>query len=118
MITLYADTPWISPYVFSSFVALREKGVAFEVVDVDLDRGEQHAPQFRAASLTARVPMLCDGDLTLSESSAIAEYLEEAYPPPRHSRLFPAAAGDRARARQMMAWLRSDLLALREERPT
>jgi hypothetical protein len=33
-LTLYAETLWISPYVFSSFVALREKRLAFDVTEV------------------------------------------------------------------------------------
>ena len=55
---------------------------------------------------------------TLAESSAIAEYLEEVLPAPAHARLLPADVKNRARARQVMAWLRSDLGALRDERAT
>ena len=54
--------------------------------------------------------------MTLSESSAIVEYLEEAYPPPAYPRLLPSELQARARARQVMAWVRSDVGALREER--
>ena len=64
-----------SPYVLSCFVALREKGLPFETRAVALQRGAQHQPAFVATSLTARVPVLEDGDLSLSESSAIVEYL-------------------------------------------
>jgi len=39
--TLYAEHLWISPYVFSSFVALREKGVHFDVVELALSEREQ-----------------------------------------------------------------------------
>jgi glutathione S-transferase len=115
---LHAEPLWDSPYVFSSFVALREKGVPFDVRLVDLERGEQRAPQYQQRSLTARVPALEHGDFSLSESSAIAEYLEEKFPPPRWPALLPSGARERARARQIMAWLRSDLMALREERST
>src|SRR4051812_20650080 len=48
---------------------------------------------------------------------AIVEYLEDAFPPPGHARLLPAAPELRARARQIMAWLRFDQRALRAERP-
>jgi glutathione S-transferase len=105
-----------SPYVLSCFVALREKGLPFETRAVALQRGAQHEPAFVATSLTARVPVLEDGDLSLSESSAIVEYLEEAYPPPAYPRLLPSDLRARARARQVMAWVRSDVGALREER--
>ncbi len=115
-VVLYADPFWVSPYVFSSFVALREKDLVFEVVTIDLSKGEHRREPFRSSSLTARVPALDDHGFWLSESNAIAEYLEEAYPPPEHRRLFPADPRQRARARQLMAFLRTDLGPLRDER--
>jgi glutathione S-transferase len=117
-IRLYGEHLWISPYVFSSFVALREKGLAFDVVPLKLNEGEQHRPPFRDRSLTAKVPTLEHGDFWLAESSAVVEYLEEAFPAPQYARLLPEQLRHRARARQIMAWLRSDLQALRDERPT
>ncbi len=115
-LTLYAETLWISPYVFSSFVALRAKGLAFEIAEVSLLDLAHREPAYRDRSVTARVPTLEHDGFSVSESSAIAEYLEETFPGPAH--LFPAAPRDRARARQLMAWFRSDLAALREERST
>jgi glutathione S-transferase len=117
-LTLYGETLWISPYVLSSYVALREKGLPFEVVEVALVDGEQQQASYSDRSITARVPALAHGDFVLAESSAIAEYLEETFPAPRHPRLFPEPPRERARARQIMAWLRSDLGPLRDERPT
>jgi len=115
---LWGDPLWDSPYVFSAFVALREKGLSFDVRLLDLARGEQRAPAYQQSSLTARVPSLEHDGFVLSESSAIAEYLEDAFGPPRWPAILPGALRERARARQIMAWLRSDLLALREERST
>jgi glutathione S-transferase len=115
---LFGNGHWTSPYVLSCFVALREKPLPFEVRPVALHRGAQHEPPFAKQSLTSRVPVLVDGAFALSESSAIVEYIEEMYPPPTHARVLPAGAADRARARQIMAWLRSDLLPIREERST
>jgi glutathione S-transferase len=115
-VLLLGNSTWTSPYVLSCFVALREKGVAFEVNDVALHTGAHFEGAFAAQSLTSRVPVLVDGDLTLSESSAIVEYLEDRYPPPQHGRVLPEDLRARARARQVMAWLRSDLMAIREER--
>jgi glutathione S-transferase len=115
-ILLYGSSTWTSPYVLSCYVALREKGLAFEVNDVALDRGAQWEPAYARQSLTARVPLLVDGDFAVSESSAIDEYLEEAYPPPVHARLLPVGVRERARARQIMGWVRSDLMPIREER--
>jgi glutathione S-transferase len=115
---LYGEHLWISPYVFSSFVALREKGVAFEVIPLKLNEGDQQRPPFRDQSLTAKVPTLEHEGFWLAESSAIVDYLEETFPAPRYPRLLPEQVRHRARARQIMAWLRSDLQALRDERPT
>src|SRR5258708_2082017 len=103
---LYGNATWTSPYVLSCFVALREKGLSFEVRDLALQRGAQWEPSYAKRSLTARVPLLVDGDLALSESSAIVEYLEDAYGPPDHARVLPEGLRERARARQIMAWLR------------
>jgi glutathione S-transferase len=115
---LHGDARMMSPYVLSSYVALREKGLPFELQLLSLQDQEHHRPEYRDRSLTGRVPALQHGDFWLSESSAIDEYLEEAFPPPRYARLYPEALRDRARARQIQAWLRSDLLPIREQRTT
>lgn len=112
---LYVDSQYTSPYAMSVFVALQEKGIPFDVRTVDLDAGGQHAPTFAAQSLTQRVPTLVDGEFHLSESSAITEYLDEVYP---GAPLYPADPKLKARARQVQAWLRSDLLPIRQERST
>jgi glutathione S-transferase len=117
-IRLYGEHLWVSPYVFSSFIALREKGLAFDVIPLKLNEGEQHRPPFRDQSLTGKVPTLEHSGFWLAESSAIVEYLEETFPPAQYPRLLPESLTQRARARQIMAWLRSDVPALREERPT
>lgn len=99
----------------SVFVGLKEKGLPFTIQTVDLDAGANRADDYAVASLTQRVPMLVDGDFRLSEWSAITEYLEDAYP---GVALYPASVRDKARARQIQAWLRSDLLPIRHERST
>ena len=73
---------------------------------------------YQCRALTARVPALTHGDFNLTESTAIAEYLEDLHPAPACTALYPAQPRERARARQLQAWLRSDLGALRQERPT
>lgn len=112
---LHVDANFQSPYAMSAYVALREKGVAFDLAPVDLERKAQHDQAYVAKSLTQRVPMLAHGGFTLSESSAIDEYVDEFFPGPK---LYPAAPRERARARQVQAWLRSDLVPIREERST
>ena len=112
---LYVDSLFTSPYAMSVFVALREKGLAFETLTLDLDAGQNQAADYVQRSLTQRVPTLVDGEFALSESSAITEYLDQAYP---ETRVYPADVQQRARARQVQAWLRSDLLPIRQERST
>lgn len=117
-LVLYVDGFWNSPYALSVFVSLKEKGLPFVTREVDLSKREQKTPQFQSASLTGRVPLLEHGAFRLTESSAIVEYLEETFPPPRYPAMLPSAPQDRARARQIMAWVRSDLMPIREERST
>lgn len=112
---LYVDARFVSPYGMSAFVALHEKGLPFELVPLDLAVKETEAPHFAVQSITRRVPTLIHGDFALSESSAIAEYVDEVF---SGTPLYPANVRDRARARQIQAWLRSDLVALRNERST
>ncbi|AXF86163.1 Glutathione S-transferase YfcF [Ephemeroptericola cinctiostellae] len=110
-LTLYVDSQYSSPWAMSVFVALREKGLPFEQVPVDLDKGEQRD----MPSLTHRVPTLVHGNFSLTESTAITEYLETEFPEPA---LYPKTSEARARARQIQSWIRSDLLVLRQERST
>lgn len=115
---LFIESRFLSPYALSAFVALHEKALPFSVHCLDLDRGEHQRADYASLSLTCRVPTLVDGGFALSESSAICEYLEEQYPAPQYAAIFPPTIRARARARQIQAWLRSDLMAIRQERPT
>lgn len=117
-ITLWSDTDYFSPYVLSAYVALHEKGLPFSLKTVDLANGAQQSPGWPGFSLTRRVPVLAIDGFELSESTAIAEYLEERFPPPEWERIYPHDLQKRARARQIQAWLRSDLVPIREERST
>lgn len=117
-ITLCIDSNYVSPYAMFAFVALREKKIPFELKQVDLSAKQQQDAAFQNLSLTAKIPALVHGGFSLAESSAIIEYLEDVFPAPAHPPVYPADARQRARARQLQAWIRSDLMALREERPT
>jgi glutathione S-transferase len=114
-LTLYVDAKYASPYAMSVFVALTVKQVPFEPRTVDLAAAVHLAPAFTDLSRTQRVPTLVHGDFVLSESSAIAEYVEDAFP---GAPLYPADPRLKARARQVQAWLRSDLMPIRVERDT
>lgn len=117
-LTLYADSQFTSPYALASYVALLEKELRFELRTVNLEEREQLRAPYRELALTARVPCLKHADFYLTESSAIIEYIEEMFPAPQYRGLFPADVQQRGRARQVQAWLRSDLGVLREERST
>ena len=117
-LTLYVDSQLLSPYAMAAYIALAEKGLPVELRLVDLQAGEQRMQPYASRAPTCRVPALAHEDFHLTESSAIIEYLEDAFAPPDYPALYPAGLRQRARARQMQAWLRSDLAALRQERPT
>ena len=112
LLKLYVDSQFISPYAMSVFVALHEKSLDFDIETVDLAAKDE---SFFTASLTQRVPAIQHGAFYLCESSAIAEYLDETF---TGKPLYPKEPHNRALARQVQAWLRSDLIALRLERPT
>ncbi|QNH78146.1 glutathione transferase [Pseudomonas protegens] len=112
---LYVDAQFTSPYALSVFVVLREKGIDFELLPIDLETAQNRAEDYARLSLTQRVPTLVHEGFALSESSAITEYLEELFPEPA---VYPQDLQQRAKARQVQAWLRSDLLPIRQERST
>jgi glutathione S-transferase len=115
---LYVDSLFTSPYALSAFVALTEKRLPFTIKTVDLEAGHQKHSAYADRALTARVPALVEGDFVLTESTAITEYLEETFPAPEYIALYPKDKRQRAQARQVQAWLRSDLVPLRVDRDT
>ena len=117
-LVLYGNDTYSSPYVFSVFVTLEEKKVPFRLETLSLSKKEHEKPAYAGPSYTGRVPALRHGDFWLAESSAIDEYVDEAFPPPAHPRLYPEDPRQRARVRMIQAFLRSDLMALRHERST
>ncbi|MEH1821412.1 MAG: glutathione transferase [Nostoc sp.] len=114
-VLLYVDTQYASPYALSAFVSLHEKALPFDIQTIDLAAKAQHEPEYATKSLTHRVPTLVHDGFSLSESSAIAEYIDEVFP---GTPLYPKEPQSRARARQVQAWLRSDLTPIKQERST
>jgi glutathione S-transferase len=76
-------------------VALAEAGASYELVPIDLDKGEQKAPEFLRVNPHGKVPVLVDGDFALPESDAILWYIGEKYPEAKL--LPPPDAGEPAR---------------------
>jgi glutathione S-transferase len=80
-------------------VAVREKALACDEIEVDLPAGATRAVEFRRLNPFGQVPVLEDDGLVIYESIAILEYLEERYPEPALLARDPAT---RARTRQLM----------------
>ena len=90
---------WRAAAAFRVRMALNLKGVAFEETMINLDAGEQHAPDYVAINPQAVVPSVyLDDGTCLTQSVAILEYLEEAHPTPA---LLPANPVERARVRAL-----------------
>ena len=71
----------LCPYVQRAVIALTEKGVAFERIDIDL---ANKPDWFLAISPLGKTPVLLVGDTPIFESAVILEYLEETQPKPLH----------------------------------
>jgi glutathione S-transferase len=117
-LTLFAESSWMSPWVFHSLVALEEKQLPYQLEVVSLPMTLEAQTELQRHALLAKVPILVHDDTWITESLAISEYLAETFPFPDHPRLFPADLRQRARARQVMSFLRTSLFTLREARPT
>jgi glutathione S-transferase len=117
-LTLYVDSEYASPWAMCVYLALVEKKLPFTVKTLNLGTGENKTGPFKDIALTGRVPTLVDGDFVLAESSAIVDYLEEKYPAPDYPAMLPKNREKRAHAREVMAWIRSDNMAVRAERNT
>ncbi|WP_422003479.1 glutathione S-transferase family protein [Reyranella sp.] len=93
MATLLIVGSYLSPYVRKVLACLETKGIAYEVDHFVPFFGDD---RFSRLSPLRRIPVMVDGDLVLSDSSVICQYLEDRWPTPA---LFPADIADRARAR-------------------
>jgi glutathione S-transferase len=71
----------LCPYVQRAVIALTEKGVPFERVDIDLDNKPDW---FLKISPLGKTPVLVVGDTAIFESAVIVEYLEETQPNALH----------------------------------
>jgi maleylpyruvate isomerase len=104
MLKLY--TYFRSSAAFRVRIALNLKGLPFEAVPVHLLRGEQHSAGYSDCNPAQLVPSLVDASLTLSQSLAIIEYLEERYPQPA---LLPASPALRASVRELALAVACDI---------
>jgi glutathione S-transferase len=114
-LVLYVDAFWANSWDCAPYVALREKGVVFSTA-VAMVREGAISPQVRRQAITGLEPVLQHDEFWIAESSAIIEYVEEAFPAPAYPRVFPEDIKVRARARQLMSWMRMEHNELRHER--
>lgn len=99
MLTLYYGSG--SPYAWRVQLALEHKALPYERRVLSFSNAENRTPAFLALNPRGKVPLLTDGDFVLSESAAILEYLDEAYPA-QGQRLFPGDARRRAVQRRVI----------------
>jgi len=104
--TLQLYAYWRSMAAYRVRVALGMKGIHVHEIPIDLDAGEQLAPEFLAVNPEGAVPALIEpGQPPLTQSIAILEYLDERYPEPP---LLPTDLRARARVRSLAALIVSD----------
>ena len=89
-------------------IALNFKGIDWEPVPVDLraPASAQRTPEFLALNPLGLVPVLVDGDNTITQSLAIVEYLEETCPQPP---LLPHSPAERAQVRALALAIACDI---------
>jgi RNA polymerase-associated protein len=94
MMTLYSGIT--DPFSHRCRIVLYEKGMDFEIIDVDLMNKPEDLAVMNPYN---RTPVLVERDLVLYESNIINEYIDERFP---HPQLMPADPVMRARARLML----------------
>lgn len=97
---------WRSGTSYRTRIALNLKGLTYEQHTVDLRQRAHKTPEYLALNAQGMVPALDIDGAILTQSVAILEWLEEAYPEPA---LLPAAPLARARVRAMAALIGSDI---------
>ncbi len=90
---------WLSPHCRKIRVMLAVKGLDFTL---QVEKAWERRPEFLAMNPAGSVPVLVEPDgMLLAEHTAIAEYIDEAYPDPP---LIGATASARAETRRVAAW--------------
>lgn len=101
MIEVYA---FATPNSVKVPIALEELGLDYTLHGINVRKGEQKAADFIALNPNAKVPVLIDGPLVLTESAAILVYLAE-----KTGKLLPASGAPRARVFEQLFFHASGL---------
>ncbi|MGD9786895.1 MAG: glutathione S-transferase N-terminal domain-containing protein [Sulfuricellaceae bacterium] len=104
MMTLYSGTT--CPYSQRCRIVLYEKGMDFQVIDVDMHNKPEDLAVLNPYN---KVPALVERDLVLYEANIINEYIDERFP---HPQLMPADPVMRARARLLLHGFEKELYSL------
>ncbi|MCX5742324.1 MAG: glutathione S-transferase family protein [Proteobacteria bacterium] len=110
---LHVGTKHLSSWSMRPFLALVYAGAEFTCRTIPLDRPTTKEA-ILAVNPTGKVPVLVQGDLVVSDSLAICEYVAELFP---HARLWPEKREARARARSISAEMHAGFAALRRDMP-
>lgn len=78
MLKLYHAEPVANS--LKTLIAIKEKGLPFESVYIDLHKFEQHEPWFVAINPEGQVPVLDHDGHIITHTTVIGEYLEDAFP--------------------------------------
>ena len=101
MMKLYSNST--DPFSHRCRIVLFEKGMDFEVIDVDLTNQSE---DLSILSPYSNAPVLVERDLVLTDANIINEYIDERFP---HPQLMPPDPVMRARARLFLKDFESEL---------
>jgi glutathione S-transferase len=87
-------------------IVLEEVGARFELSRVDLGANQQTSAEFLRVNPKARVPVLVDGDWSLTEAPAILRYIAARHP---SAGLWPWDPREEARCAEWLNWLSSSI---------
>lgn len=90
---------WGTPNGLKPLILLEELGVPYTLKPINIGKGDQHEPAYRAINPNGKIPAMVDGEagVTIFESGAVLQYLAEKY-----GRFLPITTADRL---QVMSWL-------------
>ena len=111
--TFTLHSAWRATAPYRVRIGLALKGVAYDYAPVDLIRGDQRTPEYRAVNPQGLTPALYIGDRILTQSLAILEWLEEEYPEPP---ILPKTPLDRQMVRTMAGIIACDIHPLNNTR--